>query len=323
MIPLVQRTDVPFLSSNFWPGARRGNEFAPGLRIADVFESSEIVDDETLDWWQQAATMTRDFYEKGYLPTEPPNVNQNVYTDYYSVEKTACFQDAEPDYKAFEKGQPIKERVPTAETAGYDLSGQRAGIKGLGSLRQWNFVVFNANASPDQHIAAAQVWNWFASDQANADLWLMGIEGVNFIAEADKRFSDPAGIDPARNYRRQWFVSGLTGEFQRQPVDLSEEAAAALAFFTTKANFAFSPLGRFSANTKEIETDLASLNGAESEAFFGVSMGTVPTDEAIAHYTQMLDEAGRQNIKAWFQEKLDAWMADNKEFIDSFETNYP
>lgn len=323
IIPLVQRTDASFLVSNFWPGARRGIEYAPGLRSGDVFENTEIVEEESLDWWQTAVAMIRDYYEKGYFPTEPPSVNQNVYTDYYSVEKTASFQDAEPEYKAFEKGQPIKQRVPTAETMGYDLSGQRAGIKGLGSLRQWNFVVFNANAPAEQQEAAAQIWNWFAGDQANADLWLMGIEGVNFIAEENKRYADPEGIDPARNYRRQWFVSGITGEFARQPIDLSEEAAAALEFFTNKANFAFTALGKFSVNTKEIETDLAALNAAKTEAFFGVSMGTVPVDEGVARYTQMMNDAGRQKVKEWYQAKVESWIADNKDFIDSFETNYP
>jgi hypothetical protein len=62
------------------------------------------------------------------------------------------------------------------------------------------------------------------------------------------------------------------------------------------------------------------LHAAIEEAEFGIKMGAVPTEQAFATYTQMLDDAGRQRVKDWYQEKYDAWVAENKDYIDSFET---
>jgi putative aldouronate transport system substrate-binding protein len=181
-------------------------------------------------------------------------------------------------------------------------------------------VVFNANAPQEQIVAGMQFFNWLTSNQDNADLWLMGIEGVNYKKEPNLRFSDIAGVDPSRNYRRQWYVSGIGGVFQRQPLDLPKESEEALRFFTTKENWLFTPLEKFDVSTKEIETELAAMQAASGEAGFGLALGSLPTEEAMANYAQMLDAAGRQKVKEWFQAKIDAWVAENKDYIDSFET---
>jgi hypothetical protein len=320
MIPYANRPAYPMTDWNTWNRVNKG--FAKGLTIPNQFEGTEIINTEDTPEFTMAAELVRKWYELGYVPQEAISADYDVLNDYFNTEKAGCFQDNEPEYKAFEKGKTIREKVAGGEVVGYDLSGQRAGFKGKGNLKQWNFVVFNANASAEQHAAAMQVWNWFTANQENADLWLMGIEGENYNAEPDLRFSDPEDIDHTRNYRRQWYVSGCTGEFQRQPVDLTPSAEEALAFYTTKENFVFSPFDKFDPNTKEIETELAALNAAYDEAYFGVSTGSVPTEQSIATYTQMLDDAGRQKVQEWYQEKLDAWIAENKTYIDGFDTGY-
>ena len=60
------------------------------------------------------------------------------------------------------------------------------------------------------------------------DLWLMGIDGVNYNKEDNMRFSEIEGADATRNYRRQWYVSGMSGRFQRLPADLPAEAEEAI-----------------------------------------------------------------------------------------------
>jgi putative aldouronate transport system substrate-binding protein len=320
MIPFANRPAYPMTDWNTWNRVSLG--FASGITIPNQFEGTEIVETELTDELIMAAELVRKWYEAGYVPQEAIAADYDVLSDYFNVEKTASFQDNEPEYKAFEKGKTIREKVEGGEVVGYDLSGMRAGFKGKGNLKQWNFVVFNANAPTEQHRAAMQVWDWFTASQDNADLWLMGIEGTNYNAEEGLRFSDPEGIDHTRNYRRQWYVSGITGEFQRQPLDLTPTAEEALAFYTTKENFVFSPYDKFDPNTEEIQTELSALSAAYEEAYFGVSTGSVPVEQGMATYTQMLDDAGRQRVKEWYQEKFDAWIEENQDYIDSFETGY-
>jgi hypothetical protein len=320
MIPFANRPGYPMTDPNCWTRVMKG--FATGLGIPNQFEGTMITNLEDITWFQLAVELARSWYEQGYLPQEAIASDYDVLSDYFNVQKTACFQDNEPDYKAYEKGKAIAKSVEGARAKGYDLSGQRAGYKGKGSLKQWNFVVFNANAPSEQHEAAMKVWNWFTANQDNADLWLMGIEGENYIAEDNLRYSDPEGIDSTRNYRRQWYVSGITGEFQRQPADLPSYAEEALDFFTTRENFVYSPYDKFDVNTKEIETQLSAIDAAAEEASFGLEQGSVPTDEAFATYTQMLDDAGRQQVREWYQAKYDAWVEENQDYIDDFETGY-
>jgi putative aldouronate transport system substrate-binding protein len=319
LIPFVNRPQYAMTAGNCWAGAQHMKGLGTGLAIPNQFEGTELTEMENLDWYQEAAALARKWYELGYLPQEAVSADYDVLNDYFNTQKGAAIQDNEPEYKAFEKGKAIRELG--GDAAGYDVSGNRAmQPKGKGNLKQWNFVVLNTNASEDKRIAAMEVWNWFTASQENADLWLMGIEGENYIAEDNLRFSDPEGVDHTRNYRRQWYVSGITGDFQRQPADLTSEAEEALAFFTTKDNWVFSPYDKFDVNTKEIETELNALSAAIEEAEFGIKTGSVPTEDAFATYTMMLDDAGRQRVKEWYQEKYDAWVAENKAYIDNFET---
>jgi hypothetical protein len=324
MIPYANRISYSMTESNAWN--RVGNNTAGrwgGLMINNEFEDTTIVNWEDTEWFQFAAQLARSWYEKRYLPQEAISSDYDTLNDYLATGKAAAMIDNEPDFKFAEKRKVVQAGIPEAVVMGYDLTGMRGGLIGKGGLKQWNFVVFNAGAPAEQHVAAVQVWNWFTGGQENADLWLMGQEGVNYIAEPNLRFSDPEGIDPARNYRRMWYVSGITGEWQRQPAELPEEAEEALKFFTTKENFCFSPLEKFDVSTKEIETELAAMNAAASEAYFGIGTGSVPTEQAIATFKQMMDDAGRQSVKEWYQEQLDAWIAENKDYVDSFETGYP
>ena len=76
-------------------------------------------------------------------------------------------------------------------------------------------------------------------------------------------------------------------------------------------NYIFNPFEGFSANTKELELDLAKLNGVYLEATHGWTSGQLPTEESYAQMKKMLDEAGRQEYKAKLQAQLDEYMAAN------------
>ena len=147
-------------------------------------------------------------------------------------------------------------------------------------MKQWNFIVFNANASAEQHEAGIKFNNWMAGSQDNMDLWLMGIDGVNYNKEENLRFTEVEGVDSARNYRRIWYVSGLSGRFQRQPLDLPEPAAEALAFFTTEANWDFNPYASFEADTKALEVESAKLQAVYDEAVHGLTTHPCPMPTA-------------------------------------------
>ncbi len=314
VIPYV---NIPTQSMAHVPQDRRGWEPGPiqtGVKIADVTLSHQFEDIEDIANNIEVFEILRMYWEKGLVnKTDMPTsgTSQNAQVDYVYPGRAASCVENEPEFKWVDQSKQMKSFNPEAELFGVDMTGERAGNKGLGNLKQWNFVVFNAVAPSEQHEAGIKYFNWLAESQDNLDLWLMGIDGVNYKKEADMRFSEIEGIDAARNYRRQWYVSGMSGRFQRLPADLPEYAMEAIQFYTTADNWVFTPYEQFEVDTKSVEVDVAKLNAVYLEAVHGLYSGQLPVDEARAQCKQMLDDAGRQEYKAKIQAQLDEFMKAN------------
>lgn len=284
-----------------------------GVRALNATQDWTLVDEEDDPILIETAELLREWWEKGYVnKTDLPfsGSSQNSQVDYIYPGRAAACVENEPDYKWVQQTKEMQASDPSAQLMGVDMIGERAGlVKGLGSLKQWNFVVFNYSAPAAQHQAGIQFFNWLAGTQDNIDLWLMGIDGVNYKKEDNMRFSEIEGVDQARNYRRMWYVSGMSGRYQRLPADLPPEAEEALKFFTTESNWVFNPYEQFEADTKALEVESAKLNAVYDEATHGLNSGQVATPEAIQRMKKLLDDAGRQEYKAKLQAQLDGFIA--------------
>ena len=284
-----------------------------GVTIFDIEKGFKLGDEEDNESMLETAQMLREWWEKGYINKTDLTLSgssQNAQIEYLNPGKIGACVENEPDYKWVDQTKQIKTSIPDAELRGVDMIGMRAGkVKAVGNLKQWNFIVFNASAPQEQQEAGIQFFNWLASSQDNLDLWMMGIDGVNYKKEDNLRFSEIEGVDATRNYRRQWYVSGMGGRFQRQPVDLPKEAEEALAFFSTESNWTFNPYESFEADVKALEVESAKLNAVYDEAAHGLNTGQVPVEEARAQMKALLDDAGRQEYKEKLQAQLDAFIA--------------
>lgn len=286
-----------------------------GVSIPDVTKDFKVIDEEDNAPFIDAAKLLRSWWEKGYVNKTDltfSGSSQNAQVDYVFPGKTAACVENEPDYKWVDQNKQMKSSLKDAELRGLDMRAMRAGNKGTGSLKQWNFIVFNASAPKAQQEAGMKWYDWLVSSQDNIDLWMMGIEGVNYKKEDNLRFSEIEGIDAARNYRRQWYVSGVSGRFQRQFKDLPKEAEEALKFFSTAENWVFNPYEQFEPDVKSLEVDAAKLSAIYDEALHGLNTGQEPTEDAIKKMKKMLDDAGRQAYKEKLQKQLDDFIAAHK-----------
>lgn len=315
LIPFANMTGYPMTAANVWNRLAWGpGTTNTGLQIHDIINGEPVFDNlENDPSFMEAAILLRQWWEKGLVNKTDlalSGASQTVPTDYFIPGKCAAFQENEPEFKWVDFNRQIASAVDGAEAMGYDLTGMRAGKKGIGNLKQGNFMVFNASAPEAQQVAGVQFFNWLMSSQDNMDLWLMGIEGVNWKKEDNLRFSEVEGTDPTRNYRRQWYVSGCPGRYQRLAIDLPKEAEEAIKFYSTEENWLFNPYESFEADTKAIEVELATLTAVYAEAAHGLNTGQMPTEEALKKFTQTLDNAGRQQVKEKLQAQLDAYLAE-------------
>lgn len=287
-----------------------------GVGILDYTKEYKFADSEEDTFWLDQVKILRSWWEKGYINKTDLNFSgssQNAQVDYIYPGKAAACVENEPNYKWVDESKQMQASNKDAKLFGVETTGATAGMgKGIGQLKQWNFIVFNANAPAEQVDAGIAYYDWLASNQDNMDMWFMGVDGTNYKKEDSLRFSEIAGTDASRNYRRQWYVSGLSGRFQRQPKDLPQSAVDALTFFSTESNWDFVPYEAFQPDLKALEVDTGKLNAVYDEAVHGLDTGQVATDEALAKYKKMLDDAGRQTFKDKIQKQLDAYIAAHK-----------
>jgi hypothetical protein len=285
-----------------------------GLVIPDVYGDLTIQDMETAPEKRAEFDAQRRWYLEGWSTREELNLELGrTHEQVFYPGRSVAIYSSEPDYNWYNDDIQLKAFVPDGAARGYDLTGRRAGaVKGFGTLRQWNYVVFNANASAEKRDAVLRWYDWMYSNQDNIDLWLFGVDGVNYVKEADLRYSEVPGVDPNRNYRHEWYTGGVPGKYRRIHKDLPQDCVDALAFMSTPDGWDFNnPIADFLPDTKPIETQMLAMQGAFSEAAYAFNLGSTEWDEAVAKYKETLDAAGRQAVKAEFQRQLDAWLAEN------------
>jgi putative aldouronate transport system substrate-binding protein len=312
-IPRYGPADPNVILRRSWgPGSQN-----TGLLIPEATQDWTYQNFEDIPEFVEANAMVREWWEKDWINKTDlitSGSSQTVPFDYFMPGKCASFQENEPNQKAFEIfGTQLDQAVPGATCQGVDMSGMRAGkVRGVGLLKQWNWVVFNSSAPTEQHEAAMNFYNWMYGAQENMDMWLFGIEGTNWKAEENNRFSEIEGIDQARNYRKQWYVAGVPGRFFRLAKDMPADVEESIKYFSTEANWDFNPYEQFEPDTKALEVELATLSGVWEEASHGLLSGQVPTDEALATFKKTLDDAGRQTYREKLQKQLDDFIAAQK-----------
>jgi putative aldouronate transport system substrate-binding protein len=296
-------------------GYWQGTNSKTGIIIPDISAGRTLLDIETVPEMVATAQLMRSWWEKGLInKTDLPSASgtANLLTDYFYPGKLAAVSVNEPNYLYYDYQKTMRASNPDATLKGYDMSGIQVGrYKGVGQLKQGNFIVFNAVAPEEQLVAATQFFNWLVSSQDNIDLWLLGQDGVNYKKEPDMRYSEIEGVDPTKNFRRAWYVGGIPGRFHREPVDLPQDAIEEARWADTESNFDFDPYENFYVDTSvgDLQTQIAQLQAAWTEAFHGFATGQLPTDEAIDKMKTTLDDAGRQEYKAAVQKQLDDYIA--------------
>ncbi len=277
-----------------------------GAVLPDVWDHRTYTDVEEMDIVKENIALVRSWAEKGYIN------KSKIEGDPFTAGKAAARINNEPDFKYWDSEKGVAKNVPGGKVMGYDMSGMRSGkVKRDRRLLQWNFIVTNKSAPDESKTAGVQFFNWIMSSQDNIDLWLFGEEGKNYKKGEDLTFTEVEGVDPARNYRRTWYVGGMPGKHQRIAADTPQKARDTLKFLSDPANYLPNPIEGFQPDIKPVETQLAALRAADGEAKFPMLSGQDVPEKTLKTYKDTLDAAGRQEVKQIFQKQLDEWIAKN------------
>jgi putative aldouronate transport system substrate-binding protein len=292
-----------------------GNAMIGGT-VEDVLrEKLGYVDSESEAAFEARAERARRWWEKGYVNKNMLQLLEvNAYDELFNPGRAAAMGYNESILKAKMMIQPaLQTYVPEGKAFGFDQTMSREGGNiGWAQFKQWNFQVFNNNSAIDETRAGLEFFDWLLADQDNIDIWLMGIDGVNYKKHPDMRYEDLPGVDGTVNYRRRWYVAGVPGRFERVPVDASDEYMEVLEYITNPDNHLPNPLELFEPDRKVVETELAQMDAADEEAILPLNAGQIDVEQGLAAYTAALDAAGRQEVKGVFQEQLETWISENE-----------
>jgi ABC-type glycerol-3-phosphate transport system substrate-binding protein len=282
-----------------------------GYTLADTEAIQEYIDTATLvrSWWEAGLINKTDVTTSGASGTTP--------TDYLIPGKAAMVVENSPNWKYYAYQQSMQAAFPNATLKGYDMIGAqvgRNGVRPLGALKQWNFIVYNAGAPKAELEAGVKFYDWLYSSQDNMDLLLMGIDGVNYKKEANMKYSEIPGVDQSKNYRKAWYCAGVPGRFGRYPDDLPADALAEQQWEVTESAWDFDPYEGYNIDltADNVQTLTAQIQASWAEAYHGFGTGQMATPDAITKMKQTLDNAGRQNYKTEIQKQVNAYIAANK-----------
>ncbi len=292
-----------------------------GLGILDCrdpkFENSEDMPGGT-----DAAAILRDWWERGLINKDDINPTTSMEAEFLATGKIGAQLVNGPETGRSAAEAQLKQNFPDASLAAIDMTGLMNGKqKPLGGRKQWNWYVWNANAPQEQQIAGMQFMDWIMSSDENIDLWTFGVDGKNYKAEPDRQFSEIEGVDPTTNYRREWYISGVPMKYLRVPTGLSEVEKKLRAVRQDVNQWRFAgPFETFTWDwdSKAVEELSAKLNAVAAEANFGLITGQMPTDEGVKKLKELLDGAGRQEMKDALNKQLDEFIKANQSEVDAW-----
>jgi len=291
-------------------GAMVGGGIDDGLTNPPKFMGIEDLEGATI-----AYERARDWYEKGWINKNVLQLKvEQTVEELFNPGKCAALAYNEAAIKAELTIQPgLQSFVPTGKAAGFAVEGPMEGaVLQFSLLKQWNFQVFNSHVPEEDTHAGLQFFDWLLGSQDNIDIYLMGIDGVNYKKLPNLKYADMPDVDGTTNYRRRWYVAGVPGQFERVPEAASENHLKTLAYITNLDNYMPNPLEKFEPDRKPKENELAQLTAASKEFSLPLAAGQVDVKEGFDKLIKALKDAKRDEVLAEFQTQLDKWVTDNK-----------
>lgn len=195
-----------------------------------------------------------------------------------------------------------------AQCGNMDLGAVKIGEAYLGtdSINSVSWMVSSTSKVPE---AALKFINLTFTDEEIVNLLIYGIEGRDYVKDADGYVSYPEGKDAASvPYTAQLSCGTLGNYFIMYPmVGTSKESLAWEEEQNVKAKT--SPAMGFTFDSSEVKTEYTAVSNIISQYLPGLSCGSVDPTTVLPEFIEKLNASGYEKIINAKQEQLDKWMA--------------
>ena len=168
-------------------------------------------------------------------------------------------------------------------------------------------VIASTSENPD---AALKFLNLTYTDPEVINAMLYGIEGEDYVKNADGTVSYPEGQDAATVPYTAQLSCGVLGNFFIQwPLEGSGSEESLKWEDEQNHKAKNSPAMGFTFDPSSVQTQYTAVSNVIQQYLPGIVCGSVDTEPAFAEFRQALKDAGYDDILAAKKEQLDAWGA--------------
>ncbi|MEK0316187.1 extracellular solute-binding protein [Cohnella sp. 56] len=198
----------------------------------------------------------REWHDKGYIEKEP--IIRKDARGTFTSGKAASMIEGLSNFSTL--NTELKAVVPNAQL-GVFLFQENVRNKMehnpqlLSNFRYWNFLcVPKTSENADRAIAFI---NWIFENRANHDLFELGIEGKNWEAVGEDKFTYPAGIDLNQNYNFAGYLLTNNPNYIRLPAEVPDELVQYYRYEADENAYVKSALTGFVFNQEPVKNELA------------------------------------------------------------------
>lgn len=268
--------------------------------LEDYGQSTEVVDHYETEQFKNMVTISKRWYDAGYYSADVVTSQDTGETLLKAGNMFSYVVGIKPNTaqeKLAQCGYEV-EIIPLAGTPIYTSAGYN------------NFGYCLANASEDKDKAAAY-YNWVFTSGEFHDLINWGIEGTDWVEDANGQAAFPEGMDGS-NYRyhndQGWIYPNQTAGhvWAGNPSDIWEQYDAATNEAIKSAAFGFT------YDSTAVTDQVIACTAVNSQYQKALWFGAVDdVDSAIEEYVNALKNSGLDTIIEEKQTQLDAWLAEN------------
>lgn len=277
-----------------------GDWMLPGvLNVAGMEFFKGATDGKIINQYEQPefmefAKMARDYYTKGYLPTDPvgygaagtanTDMKEKKLFSFLIYYAPGCESGLEATYGCKLGYIPLYNPIlETADTAG-------------GSIH----CISQNSKNPER---AMEFINMLTTDEKLGTLLRHGIEGTHYTLEGDqcKMIADPT--NPTYDYGSGWPLGTIFN--QKWTTNFAPDIEKIYLDYNAKA--VGTPALGFTFNNEPVKAEIASINNVIKEFFDPIINGVVDPEEYVPKFNEKLKANGLDAYMTELQKQYDAW----------------
>lgn len=261
-------------------------------------DSVQIQPIEQTEMFREAVTWMQKWYEAGIV-----SKNELSETD------TKMFENGKTFAKVGLMGDALQGIVFNIDNAEYGYAELYPDGKFRYDSPLNNAFALNKNAAnPERTLMLLELLN---TDEEAYDLFMYGIEGVNYIKGEDGSIQYPEGQDAATSTYLGWFNWPFVRQHFNKPSGLITQASMdAEKEWLSKENLVVSPLVGFNPDTSSIKTELSQRDQLYDEQGKLLLAGIIEggdVDAAIQRYIENQKAAGLDRILSYLQPEAETF----------------